>query len=252
MGWYLSATALGFYQYAYQLADAPATEIAETIASITFPAYSKLQGDPLQLREAFLNATRFTAFVTVPLAFGIVLVTPGFVPLVLGEAWLPMVVTMQILAIFGLLHALTRNFGAIWKAIGRPDYIAKLGFVRVVCIALLIWPATARWGIEGTALVIVGVFLLPVLPLEVYYISRVTAIRMRDVYREFTYPIAAGSIMVGCLWIGRALVDVPPLIELLAMIPIGVIVYGFAAFAVDRWSNWGMRRNLRTIAAGLS
>lgn len=131
-----------------------------------------------ELRKALIQTTRLTAFVAFPLAFGITLVTPSFVPVVLGAEWEPMIVTMQILALYGLMHAITRNFGAVWKALGRPDYIAKLGFLRVCCIALLIWPATARWGIEGTALVVVGVYIIPMLPIDVYLAAQiVTAVR---------------------------------------------------------------------------
>ena len=251
VGWYLSATALGFYQYAYQLADAPSSEISETISSVTFPAYSKLQDNPSRLREAFLATTRFTAFLTVPMAFGIALITPSFVPVVLGDEWLPMVLTMQLLALYGLLHALTRNFGSIWKAVGRPDIITKLGLIRVVCIAIFIWPATARWGIEGTAFVVVAVYFFPLLPLDVYFVSKFTHVAVVDVFREFWYPFVAGTTMFGVLWVALLFVDVPAIVELIILIPAGAVVYAGAAFVLDHRFNWGIRGNLESIVKGV-
>ncbi len=252
VGWFLSATALGFYQYAYQLADAPSTEVSETISRITFPAYAELQEDSAKLREMFLKTTRFTAFLAFPMALGIALVTPSFVPAVLGADWTPTILTMQLLAMYGLLHAITRNFGSLWKAIGRPDLTTKLGVVRVLSIGALIWPATAMWGIAGTAMTVVGVYLFPMLPLDVYFIARTTEIRIVEVLREFLYPAVAGGTMFGVLWLARSVLSVPPLVEFLLLIPAGVTLYAAVSLLLDRQFDWGMRRNLESILAGVA
>lgn len=251
VGWFLSATALGFYQYAYQIADTPSSEVSEVIASVTFPAYSRLQDDPAALRNALLRTLRVTAFVVFPMAFGIALVAPSFVPVALGPEWTPMILTMQILAIYGLLHALTRNFGSLWKAIGRPDLIAKLGLIRVTLIAIFIWPATAAWGIEGTALVVVGVYVLPMLPLDVYIVTRTVEVTNTQIYREFVYPFVAAGTMFGVLWHVRSVLSLSPLFELVVIIPAGVIIYLVSAALLDFAFDWGIERNLRSMVVTL-
>lgn len=251
VGWYLSATALGFYQYAYQLADIPASEVSEAISSVTFPAYSKLQEQPQQLKNALLGATRITTFVTFPMAFGIALVAPSFVPVVLGPEWTPMIVVLQLLALYGLLHSMTRNFGSIWKAIGRPDVVTKLGVLRVLCIAALIWPATAAWGIEGTAAVVVGVYFFPMLPLDVYMLSKMTVVKQREIYREYLLPFIPAAIMFGSLWYARGLVDVPAVVELVVLVPAGGVIYLLGAYATDQLFDWGIKRNVRSIVGGI-
>lgn len=251
VGWFLSATALGFYQYAYRLADMPATEVSGIISQITFPAYSQLQENIDELRSALLQTTRLTAFVAFPLAFGIALVAPSFVPAVLGTEWNPMILTMQLLAVYGLLHSITRNFGAVWKAMGRPDYLAKLGVLRVICIAIFIWPATARWGIEGTALVVVGVYLLPMLPIDVYLAARMVEGRSLQLYREYAYPFVAATVMFVSLRYAISLVEVPPLVEFVLLVPAGAIVYFVVAFLLERKFDWGIERNIRMITDGI-
>ncbi|MFD1600081.1 lipopolysaccharide biosynthesis protein [Halobellus rarus] len=251
VGWFLSATALGFYQYAYRLADTPASEFSGIISKITFPAYSQLQDDLDELREALIQTTRLTAFVAFPLAFGIALVAPSFVPVVLGEEWEPMIVTMQILALYGLMHAITRNFGAVWKALGRPDYIAKLGFLRVCCIALLIWPATARWGIEGTALVVVAVYIVPMLPIDVYLAARIVNGRSMQLYTEYVYPFVAATVMFGSLRYATSVTNLPPLVELVVLVPTGALLYFVVAYLLERQFDWGIEHNLRMIRDGL-
>ncbi|KKF40009.1 transporter [Halorubrum saccharovorum] len=251
VGWFLTATSLGFYQYAYRIADMPASEAAGIISEITFPAYSRLQGDLDELRGALLQTTRLTAFIAFPLSFGIAAVAPSFVPAILGDEWRPMITAMQILAMYGLLHAITRNFGAIWKALDRPDFIVKTGLVRVACIAALIWPATARWGIEGTALVVVGVYVFPMLPLDVYLSARMVEARQRRLYAEYLYPFVAASVMFGTLWYVASATTLTPLVEFLVLVPSGAVVYFAVAFLLERQFDWGIERNLRMISDGI-
>ncbi len=240
IGWYLSATALGFYQYAYRLADMPPTEMAGVVAKLMFPAYSKLQGDQAKLQQAVLRSTRFTAFLAFPIGFGIALVTPSFVPAILGSEWLAIVLTMQILAVYGLLHALTRIYGSLWKSVGRPDYDVKTGLIRIGAIAVLIWPATARWGIEGTALVITGVYLVLMVPIRIHITAKLTEMPSWKIYREYLYPCIAAGTMFGTLWFARTLIEVPPLVEFLALVPAGAVIYFTVSLLLDKQFNWGI------------
>lgn len=251
VGWFLSATALGFYQYAYRMADTPATELSGVISRITFPAYSALQEDTGELRDALIQSTRFVAFIAFPMSFGIALVTPSFVSGILGAEWTPMILTMQILAMFGLLHAITQNFSAMWKALGRPDLMAKTGVIRMLCIAVLIWPATARWGIEGTALAVTTVYLFPMLPLEVYIVTKMVDGRARQLYREYLYPFVGAVVMFAVLWYARLVVDVPPLVEFVLLIPAGVALYALTAFVLERQFDWGVERNIQMVINGI-
>ncbi len=251
VGWFLSATALGFYQYAYRIADMPASEVSGIISQITFPAYSQLQGDLDELRGALVQTTRLTAFIAFPLSFGIAAVAPSFVPAILGDEWRPMIVVMQILAMYGLLHAITANFGAVWKALGRPDLGFKTGMIRIVLLAIFIWPATARWGIEGTALLVTGVYLFPMLPIDVYLAAQTVEGRSVQFYREYAYPFLAALIMFATLWYVSFVTELSPLVEFLVLIPLGAVVYFAVAFILERQFDWGIERNLRMISDGI-
>jgi PST family polysaccharide transporter/lipopolysaccharide exporter len=151
VGWLLGPAALGLYQYAYRFSNAPATEFTQIISRVMFPAFSKMQDDTARLRSVFLTTFRMTAFVSFPACFGIAAVTPVFVRAFLGPDWTGMILAMQILAGYGLMRAVTKTFGPVWKAIGRPDYVTKLSALRVVLMAALIVPATQQFGIVGAA-----------------------------------------------------------------------------------------------------
>lgn len=251
VGWFLSATTLGFYQYAYRMADMPATEVAGVISKISFPAYSAVQESPSQLRSALLQSTRFIAVLAFPMAFGMVLVAPSFVRVILGSEWTPMIGTMQILAMYGLKHAISKNFGEVWKALGRPDLTAKIGVVEVFCIAILIVPATAAMGIEGTALAVTGVSFVVILPIDVYLAAKLTGCRSIQLYREYFYPFVAAAVMFALLQSVHMLVDLTPLVELVLFVSAGAAIYVATAVALELQFNWGVEQNFRMIVNGI-
>ena len=122
VGWALMASALGFYQLAYRLSNAPATEITHTISSVTFSAYSKVQSNVEKLRSGYLQTLRMTTLLSFPAAIGIVAVAPAFIRAFFTPAWQPMVPVMQLLALYGLMRSMGATMGPVWKAIGRPDW----------------------------------------------------------------------------------------------------------------------------------
>ncbi|WP_324661896.1 lipopolysaccharide biosynthesis protein [Haloarcula sediminis] len=251
VGWFLSATALGFYQYAYRMADMPATQLSGVLSQVTFPAYSALQRDLGEVRQAVIQTTRLTAFFAFPMAFGIALVAPSFVPVVLGEQWLPMVTAMQILAFFGLFHAVTRNFGELWKSQGRPDLQVKLGLVRIACLALTIWPAATLWGIEGVALAVTGIYLCPMLPLDVHITAKMLETTSGRFYREFLYPLVAAATMFGSLWYVRSMTEWSALVELAVLIPAGAVIYAALSLLLERQFEWGIGRIFGMVVRGI-
>lgn len=249
VGWFLSATALGFYQYAHRIADMPASQFTEVITTVTFPAYSKLQDDPEGLRNALLGTTRLVAVVAFPVSVGTALIAPSFVPVVLGEEWTPMVLPLQLLSVFGLIHAITRHFGGVFNALGRPDYNMKIDVIRIACLAAVIWPATARWGFAGTAGAVIAVYVFPTFPLDVYAVSTLVRARPLEIFHEYAYPAGGSAVMFVSLRYAHGLVDVSPAVELLLTVPAGAVVYAFTVLLLDELSSWGIRRDLRHVIA---
>ena len=249
VGWLLASTALGWYQMAYRMANAPATEISGTLSNVLFPTFSRLQDDPVALREAFYRAFQITLFVAFPMSFGIVAVAPVFVRTFLGPDWIPMTTTLQLLAIFGLQMAIGPSLGSLWKAVGRPDFATKLSVVRVGLMAVLVVPATLAYGIEGTAAVLVFIGLVAILPIDAYLLVEHT---LETTYRRFlseiAYPFAASVAMFGVVFLVRETVTFTrPIVELVALVLVGVVAYGAAVSILILGMNWDITRNLRWV-----
>lgn len=251
VGWLVGATALGFYSYAYQLSNAPATEVTQIVSNVMFPAYSQLQENTEHLREAFFQALQVTSFIAFPMSFGIAAVSPVFVEAFLGEDWLPMVPVMQILAVYGLLRAIGVNFGPVWKAVGRPDYITKLSAVRVICIALTIWPLTARFNIVGTAICVTGVYLFPMMPLDLYFISRSIETPIPTILKDLSYPFVASAAMAAAVVLTEIQVSTGPIAEFALLVLVGVVTYPIAVALLAFRFGWEIDENIQRVVSAM-
>jgi len=248
VGWLVSAAALGFYKMAYRVGNAPATEVTNVVGNVLFATFSKLQDDTERLRKMFLRTVQVTSLISFPMAVGLVVVAPVFVRGVLGEQWLPMVTTMQILALYGLLMSLTISFHKLWKAIGRPDYVTKIGFLRLVAMGLLVIPAASRYGIEGAALTILGTYVFVTLPLDVYLLRRSIGLTARDLFAESGYPLVASLLMGLIVLIARRSLDLGyASTKFLLLVTLGVSSYVLIVIAFDALLGLRIRRNLNVI-----
>jgi PST family polysaccharide transporter/lipopolysaccharide exporter len=259
VGYLLAPAALGFYQMSYRIANAPATEITHVVSDVTFPAYSKVQDNLEALRTGLVRSIQVSMLVAAPLAIGIAAVTPTFVRAFLGESWLPMVLPMQILALYGLLHAFGASFGSVWKAMGRPDVLAKIQTLTVVCIAVAIWPATEAYGIVGTALVILGVRVLIATPLDAYITLDMIDMGPARLVRAGVYPSIAAGIMGGVVWLAQDALTFDPIeafgrtllggyvIEFGVLVLIGALTYLAVVAVLETQLNWGLRAEFRKV-----
>ncbi|GGK72661.1 lipopolysaccharide biosynthesis protein [Haloarcula sebkhae] len=253
VGWLLTSTALGFYQTAYRMSNAPATEISQVISSVTFPAFSTLQDDIAAMREAYYRTLQMTAFLTFPAAFGIAAIAPTFVETFMGEQWLPMVTAMQILTAYGLMRAVGKTMGPVWKAVGRPDYLTKLALLRVGLIALLIIPVTNRFGIEGTGLLITGIYIFPILPIDTYIIVKTIQGSYKRFVKQLFYPlVCSGGMFVAVVWLDQQLPLEAGVLEFATLVTTGAIVYmALVALFATRF-EWAIEENLRSMFSSLS
>jgi len=245
VGWLLGATALGFYQLSYRLSNAPATEVTSVVSSVVFPAYAQLQNDDDKLRQAFVKTFKVITLISFPAAIGISVVTPAFIQVFLGDDWTPMTTVMQILAIWGLLRAFAATSSPLWKAIGRPDYVMKLGTIKIALLAVLFYPATTQYGIEGTALVLVGTYVFVQWPIGVHLTVKPIGMTYTHYLRILAYPLAASIAMGLIIVLAQRSLDVQPTVEFFLSIIIGVVSYVLAVVALEAVFEWGITRDIK-------
>ena len=252
VGWFLTASALGLYQFAYRISTLPSTQVSNVVSSVIFPAYSQVQHDDELLRDGYLRTLKLVATVTFPMTIGIVLTVQPFIRGFLGTKWLPAVTVVQILAVWGLLVALGSTSSPLFKAIGRPDYSTKISFAKFVAAAILIYPATDQYGIEGTAAVIVISAVLVSEPAVYYTVTRVIDVSIRDLLYVFTVPLSAALAMGGFVFaVRRSIPAGTPILEFVALVAVGVAVYAGVFFALEERFDYGIKPIVSTVTDSL-
>ena len=154
IGKVLGVERLGYYTVAFTIANLATSNLAKVASSIMMPAYSKLQSDLPALKRAYLRTLSMVMLAVMPAAAGLVLVAEPLISIVYGEKWLPAVVPLQILAVFGLFRALAAFSGYLFEGMGLPRIAFQMGLMRLVVIAPLIIPLTKSHGLLGAAVTV--------------------------------------------------------------------------------------------------
>lgn len=247
VGWFLGATPLAFYQMGYRFSNAPATELSSVITNVAFPSLSKVQTDLRKLRKGYFRTLRMTTFLSFPAAMGIAVVAPTFVPALLGTDWLATVPVIQVLALWGAFRGLDANNGPVFNTLSRPDIGTKFGVVRVVLIALTIYPAAVRFGVLGVAVVIVGTAAV-VTPLSTYVTLRLMNGSSIRYLLTLVHPAIGSAAMGFVVWfLQDSLRNVSPQLELALLIAVGVVTYVGYAWVAVRAFDYRIRDELETI-----
>lgn len=247
VGILLSSTALGLYQVGYRVAKTPSRQISRIVTDVAFPAYSKLQDDIERLRDAFFKTVRVTTLMSFPVGVGIIVVAPTFVNAFLGPDWVPAIPTLQLIAAYGLCVSLTSTFGSVWKAVGRPDYITKVGVFRLVVMGVLAFPAIERYGITGMAAVVAGVYLFLVMPIDIYLVVKEVESSILDLLRLISYPTAASGLMGAVVYLVRTEVTLDPVFEFALLVTTGAVTYGLLVLVFETQLQWGLTHDVRQV-----
>jgi len=151
VGRVLGGEQLGYYGFAYNQANLPATQISRIIGQVLFPAYSKIQDDIVALRAVFFRTLHYVSLLSIPVAVGTMAFAAPFINTLYGDRWAPAIVPLQILGIYGLLRSIAVNMGSVFKAGGKPNWLTYIAVFRLAVMGILLYPATRYYGIVGVS-----------------------------------------------------------------------------------------------------
>ncbi len=194
IGYFLGATALGYYAVAQRLRQTMLDLLTGITSNIAFPAFSRLQQWPKRLRRAFYQATQLTSLFSFPTFLGMVVLAPELVPVLFGAKWTPAIPVMQILALGGLQASVFRFNSNLLQAIGKPSWV--LGLMVLGTLANTAGCAlVAQWGIVAVAAVFAFVR-YGFAPLYIWMIHRAISLDFRAYFGQYAAPLAGSLAMV--------------------------------------------------------
>jgi PST family polysaccharide transporter len=205
IGYFLGATALGYYNAGCRLFRMMTEIIGGTVNNVAWPLFSRLQNDLPRLREAFYTATRLVGLVACPVFIGIFAIAPDLVPVVFGEKWVPSIPVMQILSFIGLLDSIFYFNGSAIVSVGKPQWRMYL-YIGMAIANILAFFAVVTYGIAAVAAVyvVVGYTFAPV---SIWMVKRLIGISFLAYFRQYAVPMFATIMMLSVIvamkrWLG--------------------------------------------------
>jgi O-antigen/teichoic acid export membrane protein len=111
LGRFWGADALGLYGRSYQLVTIPTDNLNWAIGGVAFSALSRLQHDPIRLKNYFLKGYSLVVSLTIPITIFCALFSDDIVLVVLGPKWVEAALIFRLLTptvlIFGMINPLS-------------------------------------------------------------------------------------------------------------------------------------------------
>lgn len=230
IGYFLGATALGYYTVAYKMFISLMQIIQHSTQKVSFTSFSRLQDQPEELRKVLYQCTRLISVIGIPAFIGMALVAPEFVPIFFGEQWSTSIPIMQVLSFNGVLVAAMSFTGSFINSLGKPAYNLYLLTLSTVIrsVAFLIF---IKQGILAIAIVLVICNYL-LLPTNMWVLWKLAKINWLKFFQQIVPSIFASAVMavfvLGFKYICASALDLKLLFAL--SIVIGTLTYGSIIF----------------------
>jgi teichuronic acid exporter len=203
IGKYFSAADLGYYTRASSLKDLPSQNITNIITRVTFPVLAQMQDNPVALKAGYKRMIKTTMFLSFALLIGLAAVSSPLILTLIGEAWRPSIIYLQLLCFVGMLyplHALNLN---LLNVLGRSDLFLKLEiFKKTMAVPTII--IGIIWGIK---VMILGMWVNSLISyyLNSYYSGRFINYPIReqvsDILPSFLVALIMGALVAISAWI---------------------------------------------------
>ncbi|EKJ98736.1 lipopolysaccharide biosynthesis protein [Rhodopirellula baltica SH28] len=223
---------LGFYDRATRIQQMPQSLIAGVVNRIAFPLFSSINDDVAALRDAARTAITSCALTATPVAFGLSATANEIIAVVFGEAWLPTVPIVQILAFVALLYPLQVVNLSLLKAQGHSHLFFRLEVIKkLVGIAFL--AAGLLWGIVGLAFAQV-ISSITFLAINSWYTGKFMEYGFLEQAKDMALPFVMGLLMAVTVGLAGNGAGETPLASLVVKVLVGVTIWSIFLLIVYR------------------
>lgn len=141
LGRYYTENEVGQYNQANKWNYMGHSLISGMVGSVALPMFSQISDDTERQRRAFRKMLRFTSFISFPAMFGLALIAPEMITIMITDKWLPSALILQVLAIGGAFLPIVSLYSNLLMSKGKSDiYLwntVVLGLLQLALILLL-------------------------------------------------------------------------------------------------------------------
>jgi PST family polysaccharide transporter len=226
---------LSIYTLAYRLPEMLLIGNLWIMGGVLFPAFSRLQDRPDDMRKGFLASIRLVQLIALPVSFGLAIAAEPIVRVVFGDQWLEAIPVMRVLALYAWLYSVGYHVGGVYKAIGRPDIVLKLSIFSIIIIipALLVG---SRWGIIGVAFGHLTAMIIR-RAVSLTIATRFVKVTIADMLEQLK-PSFLGLLVMAPLTLGALLLTAhsSPFVQLAVIVPVGALSYMAVLWWIEKES----------------
>jgi O-antigen/teichoic acid export membrane protein len=227
--WYGPA-AVGFVNVAQNISSRP-MEISTIVSRITFPTYSRIQGDKERLKRWIEKSIHLMSVVYFPAIIGLIVTASPILQFLYADKsdkWLPALPTLLWFLVAAIPVVITTTYTNAIYATGHPKIVLALMFLYTTLTWGIGLPMIHYFGYVGIAVTVCVITYLT-FPLVLYALRKVVIV---DTFGMVWRPFVASLIMGGLVYVLRvSFVD--GLWSLIAAIFAGLIIYSGVLYIID-------------------
>jgi PST family polysaccharide transporter len=239
VGKILGAAALGYYTMSYRIPELLIRSVNIVVGKVSLPVMAIAQTDREQLRSFYFSYLHYLSMVIFPVAVGLAITAPVFIPLFLSDTWIPAITPTILISLALGIAAMGFVPGILYKAISRPELLTRLNFIKVPFAVFVLWFST-RWGINGVAAgqIVISIFSVALDTLVANYIMRYS---VKDLIGALA-PSLFSTLGMAVVLLGvQRFLTISGIVAFILLVATGVLAYSVMLWWVDR----------QTVQAGL-
>jgi O-antigen/teichoic acid export membrane protein len=225
VGYGFGSLGLGPYSLASRLVTLIHGGIIGPVQSVAFPAFSKLQAEPARLERALHKFCEMSAFLSLPVFAGIIIVAPELVHCLFGAKWMAAVPILQVLAVYGCLRVFLGFIYPLVLAQGRPGLYLLISLVSAGltfggCLV------AARWSpVAISVSMVLTMFCFSAFALLVF--KKELKTRVGLLLKCFVFPLLSSLFMLAVVALVRSSISktLAPTATLVLCVAVGIVAY---------------------------
>ncbi|MFZ4860144.1 MAG: lipopolysaccharide biosynthesis protein [Desulfuromonadaceae bacterium] len=236
---------LGYYAIAFNWGSMVCSIMGTVVFGVLFPTFSRMQGDLERMKQAYLKIVQYTALLSVLCNVGLFCVADNFLITVLGKGtdkWLPSLMTLRILCLYGIIRSLIEPATSLLMAQGKAHIALKASLLVALVELALVYPAIKYGGIEVVGIAVLFAYMCQ-LAIYLPALHKTNNIRLIEIVK-ITWPalVAGGITLLGYLLLNGLFTH--GLLKLVVSVFLLTSVYLLFYGVLTRWRIFHQLRDL--------
>lgn len=228
VGWTSSASAVGYYNRAYQLAVLPMSQIRAPATMVATSVLSKLQGERGRLASFVETGQTALLLVTLPITATMIAAPHQVVAVILGPQWTTAAPVVAVLSVAAAMQGFAVVANWIFVSTGNGRSLSAYSLVSLLLkvggVLSLAWAGPLGVAAGLTAALVLAA------PIALIWATRSAGMRVAPLFLNALTQMTVAAVASCAAWLATLLVpDWPAIVGLLLAVAAVVAVYAAAA-----------------------